>query len=652
MRVVLINPPHSNPTGPTLGLAVLSSFIKVNFQDISTEIIDLSIQSFYFLLSTEQLLFHKKLLDEQIEYLESQNSLTYQELLLLQRKHLAKSRIVAYGKEVKKSIETLRNPQNYSNSKDRERAIMVINSLLESIGDAYPGNINLSAGDYRSRFSPFSILDIVEYVNKKENPYFIFFKEWLDQFNMQNVSLVGISISFAKQMLPAFQLAKMIKKKYPSIFIQIGGSMMAHLKTAEFAPLFMYCDAIVQKEGELPLSNILNKIRTGRKLDSNDGAIFLNEANKLSFPAQLQCIDVAQEKTPDFSTIPFKDYLVPFPVVPLQIGRACYWGKCSFCCLNAAFSHKQLWRTAKQIVDYIKEIVENFHINTFEFVDDAIPPKLAEELSDLILSNGLVIRWFSYARFDNGFSKRLLNKMSMAGCVGLKFGLESASPKILALMNKGIDLKHVQRIIKDASDVGLNYQVAFFVGFPTETNFDRKMTIDFLKENVIPNGGVLAFNGWFRILKDMPIIKKEEFYNKITKWNTSEELIDYYVFDKTNFEDMKQFELLLKNKLFKNIIVDYVRSVDRRRYWFNGLCSIKDYVWGKESTMKVSSHYDLQSLIEYRDKRFDDFRPGKGIYATKSYISSNLLCDATASILNRTIIQRRGKLRSIEISTH
>ena len=34
MRVVLINPPHSNPTGPTLGLAVLSSFIKVNFQDM------------------------------------------------------------------------------------------------------------------------------------------------------------------------------------------------------------------------------------------------------------------------------------------------------------------------------------------------------------------------------------------------------------------------------------------------------------------------------------------------------------------------------------------------------------------------------------------------------------------------------------------
>ena len=66
MRVVLVTPPHSNPTGPTLGISVLSSFINANFQDISTEVVDLSIKSFHYLLSSERLLYVRELLDRQI----------------------------------------------------------------------------------------------------------------------------------------------------------------------------------------------------------------------------------------------------------------------------------------------------------------------------------------------------------------------------------------------------------------------------------------------------------------------------------------------------------------------------------------------------------------------------------------------------------
>lgn len=649
MRVVLINPPHSNPSGPTLGISVLSSFIKNTFQDVVTEVVDLSIESFHFLLSSEQLQYYKEWLDCQIAELESQECLGYKDLLLLKKKHIAKRRIELYGKDINRAIDILKDPKRYSNPKEREPSIMKINALLESIGAACPNQINLTAGDYRSLFSPFSTSDIIRYVNDHENPYYGFFERWIEQFDMREVSLVGISISFAKQMLPAFQLANMIKRKYTSIFVQLGGSMMAHLKAEKFHPLFQYCDAIVQKEGELPLYNTLKKLKSGEKLDATDGAIFLDNSNKLVFPEHTQSIDVSKEKTPDFSTIKINDYLVPFPVIPLQIGRTCYWAKCSFCCLNVAFSHKNLWRTADQIVDYLQDVVEKKHVNTFEFVDDAIPPLLAEKISDLLLSKGMSIHWFSYARFDAKFTKELLEKMHKAGCVGLKFGLESASPRVLELMNKGIDLQQVQRIVKDALETGMHCQVGFFVGFPTESVLDRETTVKFLREHVVPFGGVLTYNGWFRILKDMPIVQKEGFKNRITKWNTDEDLMDYYVFDSTTFDEMLQFSRFLKKELFKDITIDYVRSVDRRRYWFSGLCAIEDLKWGEEGALMVESHYKLDCIKEFRDRKFDDFRPGKGIYSTKSYISTNLLGDDTAMILNKSIIQNRGKLKSIEL---
>lgn len=650
MRVVLVTPPHSNPTGPTLGIAVLSSFINANFQDISTEVVDLSIKSFHYLLSSERLLYFRELLDRQISQLESQEQLVYQDLLSLKRKHIAKHRIDTYVLEVKRAMDILRDTEKYGIPEERERSIMIINALLDSIGVACSNRITLSAGDYRSFLSPFSTSDIIEYVNDTDNPYYDFFEDWIEQYDMREVSMVAISISFAKQMLPAIQLAKMIKEKYPSIFVQLGGSMMAHLKAEKFHPLFQYCDAIVQKEGEIPLYNTLKKLKLGKKLDATDGAFFLDNSNKLVFPENTQSIDVSKEKTPDFSTIKFSDYLVPFPVIPLQIGRTCYWAKCSFCCLNVAFSHKNLWRTANQIVGYIQDVVEKNHVNTFEFVDDAIPPLLAEKISDLLLSKGISIHWFTYARFDPKFTKELLKKMHNAGCVGLKFGLESASPRVLELMNKGIDLQQVQRIVKDALAIGMHCQVGFFVGFPTESVLDRETTVKFLREYVVPFGGVLTYNGWFRILKDMPIVQKEGFKNRITKWNMDEDLMDYYVFETTTFDEMLQFSRYLKQELFENISIDYVRSVDRRRYWFSGLCAIEDIKWGKEGAIRVETHYKLDCINEFRDKKFDDFRPGKGIYSTKSYISTNLLGDDTAIILNKLIVQNRGKLKSIEIN--
>lgn len=649
MRIVLITPPHSNPTGPTLGTAVLSSYITSRVNEVSTEIVDLSIKSFYYLLSLEQLLYYSDLLDYQISHLEAKNRLTYQELLSLKKKHIAFQRINLYRHEVDQALNVIKDAKKYENSKERERSIMIINALLDSIGVACSNHITLSAGDYRSSYSPFSTNDIIEYVNDIENPYYRFFEDWIEHYDMHDVSIIAISISFAKQMLPAIQLAKMIKEKFPFIFIQIGGSLMAHLKAEKFIPLFQFCDAIVQREGEIPLYNTIKKIIKCEKLEPNDGVIFLDKDNSLVFPNETSIIDVRKETTPDYSTINFRDYLVPYPVVPLQIGRTCYWKKCSFCCLNAAFSHKQLWRTASQIVNYIETIVEKYDVNTFEFVDDAIPPAIAAKISDLLLQKKIHIHWFSYARFDSGFTKDLLKKMHNAGCVGLKFGLESASPRVLKLMNKGIVLKNVQRLLIDALESGMHCQVGFFVGFPTETALDREKTINFLREKVIPLGGVLTYNGWFRILKDMPIVQQEDFHHRISKWNVLEDLMDYYIFDTTTFDEMQEFSTYLKNELFNEITIDYVRSVDKRRYWFGGLCRIQDYRWGKEEIHLIKSHYDLNQIIEYRDKRFDDFRPGKGIYAAKSYISTNLLDKTTLTYLNEIITQKRGDLKQNEV---
>ncbi len=65
----------------------------------------------------------------------------------------------------------------------------------------------------------------------------------------------------------------------------------------------------------------------------------------------------------------------------------------------------------------------------------------------------------------------------------LQFGLESASERLLALSQKGIDLARAGRILElSAQEKILNYVYLLF-GLPSETEEDRHTTLQFIAEN-------------------------------------------------------------------------------------------------------------------------------------------------------------------------
>ena len=647
MNILLMTPPHTNPVGPTLGIAVLAAHLKKEFPDMEIKATDIGLDAVYWLLSEKNIEDVICRLEEKIDRWNGQDTLDYEEQRSYAKVAGALCILKNFKTKVWKAINQLKDKETYQCDAIRKDATLIINKVLESIGEAFP-HTQLNAGDYRTELSPFSIKDIESYVNHPEKSvYNDFFEEWLKQYDLSETALIGLSISFAKQIFPSFLFASKLKQRYPNMTIIIGGSMMAHLNQEAFETLFQWCDCIIQREGEYPLENIVKCLCDKRAFYPEMGAIYLDENGQMVQAAKMPKVDLNQELPPDFSDFRLKDYIVPIPNIPLQIGRSCYWGKCTFCCLNTAFEHKDCWTKVEKMVDDIEYLVKNQGIETIEFVDDAIPPVFAEKLSQELLKRQCHVKWFCYARFDEGFKKELFHLMHEAGCVGLKFGLESASEHVSKMMNKGIDLQKVARIFEDASQAGIIPQAAFFFGFPGEKTEDIQQTVDFINKYVLKNG-IIAYNGIFRLLKSMPLLQNPDQYeiDRIEKWNTDEELIDYYQIDRKynlNLDTIKAAE----EELAALIDKDLTRSVDLRRYWFMGYSGSGqdvDIAEKYKSQMLVESCFPLDQIRIMQDKNNGDFLPGKGIYNKKSYISGEL---HQAGIMER-LCEVRPKMKAQE----
>ncbi|HEX8762964.1 MAG TPA: radical SAM protein [Candidatus Saccharimonadales bacterium] len=78
--------------------------------------------------------------------------------------------------------------------------------------------------------------------------------------------------------------------------------------------------------------------------------------------------------------------------------------------------------------------------------------------------------------------KELLEKMRDAGCIEIKFGVESGSEKILKSMRKRITKADTLKAFQLCKEVGINAKAFIIHGYPGENMQTTDETIDLLQE--------------------------------------------------------------------------------------------------------------------------------------------------------------------------
>ena len=67
--------------------------------------------------------------------------------------------------------------------------------------------------------------------------------------------------------------------------------------------------------------------------------------------------------------------------------------------------------------------------------------------------------------------------MKEAGCNYISISPESGSKRVLDLMNNPIDIEHAYSLIRSMNKLGIISQTCFIIGYPGETDEDRKQTL-------------------------------------------------------------------------------------------------------------------------------------------------------------------------------
>ncbi len=164
----------------------------------------------------------------------------------------------------------------------------------------------------------------------------------------------------------------------------------------------------------------------------------------------------------------------------LVTSRGCPYS-CTYC-FQISESPVRL-QSAARVVDDIRRMVERDNIHDFYVVDDVfnLNRKRALAVFEMLEKAKLGARLY----FVNGLrvdlcDEAFVDAMVRAGTVWVTYAIESAHPRIQALIRKKLDLDHARRIINYSQRQGIVVNVNTMFGFPTETPEEAQVTLEYL----------------------------------------------------------------------------------------------------------------------------------------------------------------------------
>ena len=390
-----------------------------------------------------------------------------------------------------------------------------------------------------------------------------------------NAKLVCLSVPFPGNMYSAFRCGQYIKQNYPDIKVAMGGGFAnTELRSVTDPRVFEFWDYISLDDGELPLeliiSNVLDPVETNpnynflkRTFQLQDGEVIYNNFSLRQDYKQ------STVGTPDYSDLPLEEYISVIEIAnpmhslwsdgrwnKLTMAHGCYWGKCTFCDVSLDYIGKYEPVTAKLLVDRMEEIIAQTGEKGFHFVDEAAPPKLMREVALEILRRGLVVTWWTNIRFEKSFTWDLCRLLKSSGCIAVSGGLEVASDRLLALIQKGVTVEQVARVTRNLTEAGIMVHSYLMYGYPTQTIQETVDSLEMVRQ--LFELGIIQSGFWhqFALTAHSPVGLDPDSYGiipdqkEITFANNDVEFVDNTAIDHSQFSEG------LKKSLF-----NYMHSV-------------------------------------------------------------------------------------------
>ncbi len=303
--------------------------------------------------------------------------------------------------------------------------------------------------------------------------------------------LVGITVPFPGNVYGALRIARIVKSEHPTVRVVLGGGYVnTELRQLTDPRVFDFCDYITLDDGERPLLALIEHLRaTDRPLLRT----YVREGKKVVLKTTPELTDLHHRETgtPTYAGLDLPHYVSLCEMLnpmhrlwsdgrwnKLTVAKGCYWKKCTFCDLSLDYIARYETATADVLVDRIEALVQETGQTGFHFVDEAAPPAMLRALAERLIARQVAITWWGNIRFEKSFTPELVELLARSGCVAVSGGLEVASDRLLALMQKGVTVAQVARVTRAFSTAGILVHAYLMYGFPTQT---EQETIDSLE---------------------------------------------------------------------------------------------------------------------------------------------------------------------------
>ena len=303
--------------------------------------------------------------------------------------------------------------------------------------------------------------------------------EVLDSIQNSRFDLIGVSCSPQKLYTSSKDFVIKARKAYPSAFIVMGG-IFPSSSYKEILKDLPELDAVLLGEGEFSLENLCRHIQIGNVNNLSDIpgiAYTMNDELIVVPPKRIEDLDLLPFPLRDpraFSQIDgIKAYMIA--------GRGCY-GNCSFCSIQSAYNYKKrICRSAKNVVDEIQLLIENYGVTFIQFHDDIFydyspqNQKWLHEFISLVRERNLKFKFRIYLR-PNDIRENEICRLKSIGLDTVFIGAESGVQRILNEMNKRVSPEQIRNSVEILKRCGVSVSLGFITIVPT-------MSYDELKEN-------------------------------------------------------------------------------------------------------------------------------------------------------------------------
>lgn len=296
-----------------------------------------------------------------------------------------------------------------------------------------------------------------------ENPFDI---ECTLAFLEGSAPIVGFSCM--ANLLPyTLLVAQALKARHPEKTVVLGGTGPTAVEQA-ILRRFDAVDVIVRGEGEHTIVDLMAALGGNHDLHAVPGISFRSNGSVVE--------NRPRPRIGDLDALPLPAYhrldMAAYEGYGVVTSRGCPYG-CTFCSVAPIWGHEAVLRSVEGVVTEMQHLFETYGITMFLLQDEYFCSDKSRMLSfcSALKSASLPVSWKCFTRI-NLVDEEMLRAMADAGCVHVRYGVESGSDAVLRQVAKGFAARQASEVIALSAQVFPEVDAFFIWGFPFETMAD------------------------------------------------------------------------------------------------------------------------------------------------------------------------------------